>query len=223
MQEAEARRLCTLLSPLRLAEYQLACGGDTVAALRLHCWNTEISEAFYGPLQYLEVAIRSAMTRELTGYLRRDDWWNDPRPQLTYGGRQRISEAERQLQRIGLTPTPHMVSEELPFGFYVSLLGPGNGYGAPPCTGPFPPTVAAAGSCTIRSTISGSSVTRSLITDRSTIATSSPTTRRSCGASATSTRDWRPWCDSTAGCPRSSAGALDSTAAARGLRSGREG
>nr|WP_063791984.1 hypothetical protein [Nonomuraea pusilla] len=128
MQEAEATRLCTLLSPLRLAEYQLACGGDAVAALRLHCWNTEISEAFYGPLQYLEVAMRSAMTRELTGYLRREDWWNDPRPQLTYGGRQRITEAEQQLRRIGLTPTPHMVTEELPFGFYVSLLGPGNGY-----------------------------------------------------------------------------------------------
>lgn len=128
MQEAEARRLGTLLSPLRIAEYQLACGGDATAALRLHCWNTEISEAFYGPLQYLEVAMRSVMTRELAGHFCRDDWWNDPRPQLTYGGRRRISEAEQQLVRIGLTPTPHMVSEELPFGFYVSLLGPGNGY-----------------------------------------------------------------------------------------------
>lgn len=128
MQDAEAERLSALLSSVRLAEYHLTCGGGPVAALRLHCWNTEISEAFYGPLQYLEVAMRTAMTRELTTYLGRDDWWNDPRPQLTYGGRRRISEAEQQLQRIGVMPTPHMVSEELPFGFYVSLLGPGNGY-----------------------------------------------------------------------------------------------
>ncbi|MEO3871717.1 hypothetical protein ABGB18_23120 [Nonomuraea sp. B12E4] len=71
MQEAEARRLCHLLSPLRLADYEHRCGGDPVAALRLHCWNTEISEAFYGPLQYLEVALRSAMTRGLTSSRRR--------------------------------------------------------------------------------------------------------------------------------------------------------
>ncbi|MFI7467503.1 hypothetical protein [Nonomuraea sp. NPDC049646] len=128
MDNAEARRLCDLLSPLRLADYELRCGGDPVAALRLHCWNTEISEAFFGPLQYLEVAMRSAMTRELVHRFGRDDWWNDPRPQLTYGGRQRVNEAEQQLLRVGLTPTPHMITEELSFGFYVSLLGPGNGY-----------------------------------------------------------------------------------------------
>ncbi|MEV0614630.1 hypothetical protein AB0I81_14975 [Nonomuraea sp. NPDC050404] len=128
MEEAEAKRLCTLLSPLRLADYELRCGGDPIAALRLHCWNTEISEAFYGPLQYLEVAMRGCMTRELTSYFGRADWWNDPRPQLTYGGRQRIDEAVQQIQRIGLSPTPHMVAEELAFGFYVSLLGSGRGY-----------------------------------------------------------------------------------------------
>ncbi|MEV0597451.1 hypothetical protein [Nonomuraea cavernae] len=74
MQRSEARRLSALLSPIRLAEYELRCASDPVAALRLHCWNTEISEAFYGPLQYLELAMRSVMTRELVAHFRRDDW-----------------------------------------------------------------------------------------------------------------------------------------------------
>ncbi|MEV5896699.1 hypothetical protein [Nonomuraea fuscirosea] len=79
-------------------------------------------------MQYLEVAMRSVMTCELISFLGREDWWNDPRPQLTYGGRQRISEAEQQLRRIGLTPRRTWSAKKLPFGFYVSLLGPGNGY-----------------------------------------------------------------------------------------------
>jgi hypothetical protein len=74
MQEAEARRLSDLMSPLRMADYTMRCAGDPVAALRLHCWNTEISGAFYGPLQYLELAMRSTMTRELVTHFGQDDW-----------------------------------------------------------------------------------------------------------------------------------------------------
>ncbi|MEV4578782.1 hypothetical protein AB0K16_36610 [Nonomuraea jabiensis] len=128
MQEAEAKRLRDLLSPTRLADYELRCLGDSVAALRLHCWNTEISEAFYGPLQYLEISIRVAMTRELSVMFGRPDWWSHPRAVLTYGARQRISEATQQMQRTGLPADPQSIAEELSFGFYVSLLGRGNNY-----------------------------------------------------------------------------------------------
>ncbi|WP_219506062.1 Abi family protein [Nonomuraea ceibae] len=128
MHNTEARRLSNLLSPLRLAEYEVRCGGDPVAALRLHCWNTEISEAFYGPLQYLELAMRSTMTRELVTRFGRDDWWDAPGSRLNYIGQQRVTEAETKLRRTGQNPPPHMITEELPFGFYVSLLGSGNDY-----------------------------------------------------------------------------------------------
>ncbi|MGP3958654.1 hypothetical protein ACTWPT_21800 [Nonomuraea sp. 3N208] len=97
MQEAEAKRLRDLLSPIRMAEYELRCPDDPVAALRLHCWNTEISEAFYGPLQYLEISLRTAMTRQLSAMFGRRDWWTHPRVSLTYGARQRIDEAEQQM------------------------------------------------------------------------------------------------------------------------------
>ncbi|MGP3913450.1 hypothetical protein [Nonomuraea sp. 10N515B] len=128
MQQAEARRLGALLSPLHLADYELRCSGDAIAALPLHCWNTEISEAFYGPLQYLELAMRSVMNRELVAHFGRDDWWDAPGAQLNHGGQQRIREVRLQIQRTGLAADAHLISEELPFGFYVSLLGRGTGY-----------------------------------------------------------------------------------------------
>ncbi|MBB3733821.1 hypothetical protein [Nonomuraea dietziae] len=128
MQEAEARRLGHLLSPVRMAEYEARCAGDPVVALRLHCWNTEISEAFYGPLQYLEVSMRSVLTSRLITMFGRADWWAHPRIDLTYGARQRISEAAQQIQRTGLPADPQLITEELSFGFYVSLLGRGNNY-----------------------------------------------------------------------------------------------
>ncbi|GAA3242961.1 hypothetical protein [Nonomuraea helvata] len=128
MQEAEAKRLRDLLSPARLAEYETPCSGDSVAALRLHCWNTEISEAFFGPLQYLEISIRAAMTRELSAMFGRPDWWSHPQAVLTYGACQRIGEATQQIQRTGLPADPQLISEELSFGFYVALLGRGKNY-----------------------------------------------------------------------------------------------
>ncbi|GAA2815311.1 hypothetical protein [Nonomuraea dietziae] len=110
-----------------------------MVALRLHCWNTEISEAFYGPLQYLEVSMRSVLTSRLITMFGRADWWAHPRIDLTYGARQRISEAAQQIQRTGLPADPQLITEELSFGFYVSLLGRGNNYDQRPmATGPIP-------------------------------------------------------------------------------------
>lgn len=128
MREAEAKQLRDLLSPGRIAEYELLCGGNTVSALRLHCWNTEICEAFYGPLQYLELALRSVITRELVTLFGQRDWWGSPQAQLHYAARQKITDAAALLRRSGLPADPHQITEELPFGFWVSLLGPGNNY-----------------------------------------------------------------------------------------------
>ncbi|WP_182879893.1 hypothetical protein [Microbispora sp. H10949] len=74
MEEAEAMRLREVLSVARIAEYEALCDGQTRAALRLHCWNTEICAAFYGPLQYLEVGLRSALSRELVRLFQRTNW-----------------------------------------------------------------------------------------------------------------------------------------------------
>ncbi|WP_182906245.1 hypothetical protein [Microbispora sp. H13382] len=126
MEEAEAIQLREVLSIARIAEYEARCDGQTMAALRLHCWNTEICAAFYGPLQYLEVALRSVLSRELMRLFQRADWWEDA--DLHFGAQRKISEARDQLRRQGRTATADQLENELPFGFWASLLGPGNNY-----------------------------------------------------------------------------------------------
>jgi hypothetical protein len=82
-----------------------------------------------------------------------DDWRNHSQANLHHGARAKIDEAVRQLSRRGPVPAPAHVVAELPFGFWVSLLGSGNSYhqrlwrtalyrafpatteGATPCTG----------------------------------------------------------------------------------------
>ncbi|MEV4325667.1 hypothetical protein ACIBI0_36625 [Microbispora rosea] len=126
MEEAEAKRLREVLSVARVAEYETLCDGQTAAALRLHCWNTEICAAFYGPLQYLEVALRGVLSRELVRLFQRADWWEDA--DLHHGAQRKMGEACDLLRRQGLAATPEQIENELSFGFWVSLLGPGNNY-----------------------------------------------------------------------------------------------
>ena len=101
--------------------------------MRLYTWNTAISAAFYGPLQGLEVALRNAMHRELTTKYGKD-WYDNPACGLDGGSLHRLNKAKKNLQRGGYTIDPPHVVAELPFGFWVSLLGRG-GQAAPPDTG----------------------------------------------------------------------------------------
>ncbi|MEU9024397.1 hypothetical protein [Actinomadura sp. NPDC048394] len=108
-------------SPARLAPYLAAAQGDRSAAMRLYCWNIEVSAAFYGPLQCLEVTLRNAAHAELCRRFRRSDWWTPAR--LTEEGRRSIARAEEKLERHGiLRPSADAVVAELTFGFWVSLL-----------------------------------------------------------------------------------------------------
>ncbi|WP_061291664.1 Abi family protein [Herbidospora cretacea] len=127
MHAEEATRLHGGLSTTRMSEYLLRCGGDHVAALRLHCWNTEISEALYGPLQYLELATRSSMTARLCSHFGRNDWWDDPRANLNRVAQDKVSGVKDQAAR-GAAFRPLTITESLSFGFWVSLLGRGNDY-----------------------------------------------------------------------------------------------
>ena len=58
-------QLETPLSRERLRTYLDTAGGDRGKAIRLYVWNTEISAAFYGPLQGLEVVLRNARCAKL--------------------------------------------------------------------------------------------------------------------------------------------------------------
>jgi hypothetical protein len=128
VEQHDAEHLHRMLGQARLPEYEAFCAGDKVAALRLFCWNTEVSAAFYGPLQHLELALRSVLDQHLFQLFGQDDWWNHSQANLHHGARAKIDEAVRQLSRRGPVPAPAHVVAELPFGFWVSLLGSGNSY-----------------------------------------------------------------------------------------------
>lgn len=113
-----------ILSTDRLTSYLQETNGGKEAALRLYAWNTTISAAFYGPLQGLEVALRNALHRELTTTFGAA-WYDHLNSTLAGKELNRIGEAKATLvrNRKSVDP-PHMVAE-LPFGFWIALLGPG--------------------------------------------------------------------------------------------------
>jgi hypothetical protein len=112
------------LSPERLSTYLGAAGADHAAALRLYIWNTEISAAFYGSLQALEITMRNAFHRELAAkYV--PNWYDDPRVPLTPRAHEDVETAKKTLQRLGRPADPERIVSELPFGFWVRLLSRG--------------------------------------------------------------------------------------------------
>lgn len=114
----------TSLSSERMATYIRETDGDRERAIRLYTWNTALSAAFYGPLQGLEVVVRNAMHRELSVKYGRD-WYDNPRCGLDGRALERIGEAKATLARGSYSVDPPHVVAELPFGFWVSLLGKG--------------------------------------------------------------------------------------------------
>ena len=76
------------------------------------------------PLQVLEVALRNAVHTGLAGRFGAD-WHDQLDGTLAVGCLGRISEAKRKVQLQRATVTPGRVIASLPFGFWVSLLGPG--------------------------------------------------------------------------------------------------
>ena len=120
----------TSLSPERMATYAQAAGGDREKALRLYTWNTAISAAFYGPLQGLEVALRNTMHRQLRAVYSAD-WYDNPACGLDAGALDRVNAAKRKLSKSGYAIDPPHVIAEMPFGFWVSLLGKGGRGRAP--------------------------------------------------------------------------------------------
>jgi hypothetical protein len=109
------------LSPERLSTYLAAVNGHHAAALRLYVWNTQISAAFYGPLQALEIVVRNAFHRQLSGVYG-PAWYDNPRVPLTPSARARVDEAKDALRRAGRPLDPGRVVAKLSFGFWERLL-----------------------------------------------------------------------------------------------------
>ncbi len=108
------------LSPERLGRYETAVNFDTESALKLYIWNSEISAAFYTPLQGLEVCLRNALHYQLSHKYQQTNWF-DIAP-LHGSALKKLDEAKASVaNKHGLVHAPHVVAE-LSFGFWLSLL-----------------------------------------------------------------------------------------------------
>lgn len=112
----------TTLTSERLSRYTTATNGNIENALSLYEDNTRISEAFYTPLQSLEVCLRNTLHRRMANSYG-EDWFHSAKVPLTNESRILITEAERALATQPLPLRPGSVVAELKFGFWVGLLG----------------------------------------------------------------------------------------------------
>lgn len=109
-----------VISLERLSTYLRASNGNKQIALKLYLWNSEISAAFYLPLQGLEVALRNALHSALSRKYGNGHWY-DMAP-IDARAQEMVAKAKTEVQRShGIVNPPHVVAE-LSFGFWLSLL-----------------------------------------------------------------------------------------------------
>ncbi|MER5393246.1 hypothetical protein [Saccharopolyspora sp. NPDC002686] len=113
-----------------MAPYLAETHGDLDAAFRLYQWNLSVCAAFYGPLHWLEVALRNAMHEALRDHFGTDFWWQKVQLDEQWPGK--IANLEAKLKNrfgaVGRTMTADDVVAELNLGFWVSLVSRGRSY-----------------------------------------------------------------------------------------------
>ncbi|TWI06382.1 Abi family protein [Aerolutibacter ruishenii] len=110
------------LSLERFGRYLQWAGGDRTRALELYLYNTRVSEAFYTPLQMLEVALRNRIHDVLSARYG-EFWFDEPRVLVGADMRKRIDEARTTLSRMRRPETPGRLVAALTFGFWTGLFG----------------------------------------------------------------------------------------------------
>ncbi|MHC8510232.1 MAG: hypothetical protein ACYYKD_12750 [Rhodospirillales bacterium] len=121
--EHEIEALAAAISEKRLSRYMEAADGNMAGAVRLYIHNTAVSEAFYTPLQGLEITLRNAMNNQLTA-LYGGSWYEGNPVGLQARQLQLISNALNYL-RHDKEVTLDTVVAEMNLGFWVGLLGRG--------------------------------------------------------------------------------------------------
>ena len=122
---ADADLLLASFPPYHLGAYLEAARGNRRLALRLYLWNSEVSAAFYAPLQELELALRHAFRRELTARYG-EAWYDNEAAGLDARSRARVAAAKLAAAPAGQTVAPPArVVEKLAFGFWTSLVSRG--------------------------------------------------------------------------------------------------
>jgi hypothetical protein len=111
------------ISRQRLGRYLTATGGELDAALALYERNFRISEAFYTPLQCLEICVRNRFNDVLCATYGAD-WFQNGNPHLGPDALAMIAGAVAQLGQARKPVTTGAIVAELSFGFWVGLVGP---------------------------------------------------------------------------------------------------
>lgn len=119
------------VSRVRLFRYLVAAGQDFDLALSLYEKNVLLSQAVFGFLHGLEVAVRNSIHHALSQDLNKMNWiqdhlqlpWPDPAPShldLTQPMLDMLTQAHK---KIGATASVGKVIAELNFGFWADLIG----------------------------------------------------------------------------------------------------
>jgi len=111
------------ISSKRLDKYLAAMDGDLDKSLKLYEENMRLAEAFYTPLQCLEVCLRNTIHFRLTTTFG-EDWLTNGKPPLEDGAKLSITKAVEDLKKNDHDYSPDDVVAELNFGFWVGLMGP---------------------------------------------------------------------------------------------------
>ncbi|MEV4072327.1 hypothetical protein ACGFJC_28430 [Nonomuraea fuscirosea] len=110
-----------VISVPRFAPYRDTSPSDSLIAWDLYQWNIDVSQAFYGPLHWLEISLRNAEHDRLRERYGRENWWIVA--PLDRTDAEKVAAARAQLRRKGVAaPSADDIVAELSFGFWVSLL-----------------------------------------------------------------------------------------------------
>ena len=86
------------ISVKRLERYLAAVNGDLDKALKLYEENMRLAEAFYSPLQCLEVCLRNGLNSRLCATFG-EDWMTNGKPSLEEGSRLAIDKVIEDLKK----------------------------------------------------------------------------------------------------------------------------
>ena len=111
------------LSLERFARYVGWAEGDRTRALELYTLNTQLSEALYTPLQFLEVVLRNRIHAILEEALH-EHWFDEDGFLLVANQRRQLAKAHEELAEDGKKPTPGRIVSTLTFSFWTSMLSP---------------------------------------------------------------------------------------------------
>lgn len=105
----------------RLTRYLKAAGQDVPRALELYEYNVHLSEAVYGILHGLEVAVRNAEHHALTAGYKTQAWYGHI--VISPYWQEQIEKARA---KPGVSNKPGKIVAELSFGFWIELLQQSN-------------------------------------------------------------------------------------------------